>query len=140
MIYNIIIILIIYFLIKKIINDNNNIKNEEMTNTLDSKILTSECRIPTYDNPFMNFILYNDDKLKACDSKKVKNNIKKEYRKHTYPDANDVWGKNLSERYFYTMPNTGMINDQTGFAKWCYGIKENCKTDGKDCLRYIRDY
>jgi hypothetical protein len=34
------------------------------------------------------------------------------------------------------MPNTGIVNDQMGFAKWCFGDSGSCKTFGEGCLKY----
>ena len=33
------------------------------------------------------------------------------------------------------MPNTRVVNDQKGFAEWCYGKIGECKSDGKNCLK-----
>jgi hypothetical protein len=84
-------------------------------------IENNKCRMPTYHNPFMNYILYTDDNLEACEYKKTKQQINEEYNKHVHKDANDIWGKNMSDLIFYTMPNTKSVNEQSKFANWLYG-------------------
>ena len=68
----------------------------------------------------------------------VKNDIKKKFRSMVYTDLTDLWGKFISDRNFYTMPNTGLVNNQVEFAKWCFNIKDSgeCKILGKNCLKY----
>ena len=46
-----------------------------------------------------------------------------------------MWGKFISDRNYYTMPNTEIVNDQTGFAKWCFGNSGECKSFGTNCLK-----
>ena len=103
---------------------------------------------PSINNPFMNYILDNDNnkninkKNNEINNETInieKNNekIKKLFRQDLYTDANDIWGKNLNDRNFYTMPNTNIVNNQTEFAKWCYNIENSgqCKSLGINCLR-----
>jgi hypothetical protein len=111
--------------------------------TTDDKILNPTfCYKPTTNNPFMNFTLGNmiqdPYRLPACKYEESKDEIRKEFRKHTKFDLSDIWGKHSSDRQFYIMPNTRIINDQTEFAKWCYGNNGKCKSEGIDCLK-VRD-
>lgn len=82
------------------------------------------CHKPTVDNPFMNYtigdLLTNPDRPKACTYNKVKKDIKKNFTSKIFSDNSELWGKFISDRNFYTMPNTDIVNDQTGFALWCY--------------------
>jgi hypothetical protein len=34
------------------------------------------------------------------------------------------------------MPSTSALNDQIGFAHFIYGDFNNCKVDGKNCLKH----
>lgn len=90
-----------------------------------------KCTKPTIDNPFMNYtigdLISNPDRPKACSYDKVKKNIKKNFTNNIYSDNSELWGKFISDRNFYTMPNTDIVNNQIGFALWCYG-NENKKS------------
>jgi hypothetical protein len=98
------------------------------------------CYKPTKDNPFMNYTISDliDTPLRqeACKYNEVKDDVKKEFKKHVFTDSYDIWGKNNSDRNFYTLPNTNIVNDQTGFAKWCFGDSGRCKTVGENCLKF----
>jgi hypothetical protein len=119
------------------------------------------CSKPTINNPFMNYTLgeslnttstldlrSKNDKYKnlsdtirlpACNYDDVKNEIRQKFRSMVYTDLTDLWGKYISDRNFYTMPNTGIVNNQVEFANWCYNMKDSgtCKITGKNCLKYI---
>lgn len=103
----------------------------------------SQCQEPTTNNPFMNYtigdLIDNPDKKPAClySDENIKNKVKNEYNKNIYIDKHDIWGKDTSDRHFFTMPNTGIVNNQTEFAKWCFGNSGLCKTTGQGCLKNI---
>lgn len=79
---------------------------------------TNICRETTFDNPYMNHMLYyTNPNIKACNSKENDTKIKENIDKHIHFDANDIWGKNLADRFFYTLPNTNNIIDRSEFAK-----------------------
>ena len=42
-------------------------------------------------------------------------------------DVNDIFGKNNSQRQFYTVPGNQVPNDQGSFAQWLYGTPKTCK-------------
>jgi hypothetical protein len=112
----------------------------------DSSILTDKaknniCQQPTASNPFMNYTLAdqidNPERTSACLYQDVKPQIRKNFQSKIHADETDMWGRNITERNFYIMPNTRMINDQEGFAKWCYNIYNDgatCKENGENCL------
>ena len=139
------VIIILYSLIynKKTIDNFLNSKINELFDPI-SNIITPtpdpNCQEPTKDNPFMNYtigdLIDNPNKKPACKYKDVKDKVKKEFKKNVFTDTYDLWGKNTSDRQFFTMPNTGIINDQMGFAKWCFGDSGSCKTFGEGCLKY----
>lgn len=113
-------------------DSNNKIKN---SNTLAEK----SCYKPTDENPFMNFTLNdyykNPDRPQNCPINEVKNEMRTKFLKRIVPDPTDLWGQNMSDRNFYTMPSTRIVNDQTGFANWCYGSMGQCKSNGIGCLK-----
>tara|TARA_A100001015_G_C15044416_1_gene742455 strand:+ start:5519 stop:6103 length:585 start_codon:yes stop_codon:yes gene_type:complete len=100
------------------------------------------CYKPTASNPFMNFTL--DDHYKNpgrpanCPVPAVRNEMRKEFLKRIIPDPTDLWGQNFSDRSFYTMPSTRVVNDQKNFAKSLYGTIGQCKTFGINCVEYAR--
>ena len=96
-----------------------------------------DCKKPSVNNPFMNYTLsdlINNNNNKACKYDDVKNEIKQAFRKDLFTDSSDIWGKYISDRNFYTMPNTDIINKQTEFAEWLYGDNGKCKING-ECLK-----
>ena len=109
---------------------------ETLINTTTKK----PCSEPTVDNPFMNYtigdLITNPNRLAACDYNKAKNLIRQAFRTHLFSDSSDIWGKFISDRNFYTTPNTNIVNNQIGFANWCYGGGGECKTTGNNCLKY----
>ena len=72
---------------------------------------------------------------KNCDITEVRDVMREKFLKRIVPDPADIWGQNISDRNFYTTPSTRIVNDQTRFAKWCYGTMGECKTYGKGCLK-----
>tara|TARA_B100000161_G_C33516673_1_gene399045 strand:- start:600 stop:1181 length:582 start_codon:yes stop_codon:yes gene_type:complete len=99
-----------------------------------------KCYRPTDDNPFMNFTLddyyKNVNRPANCPVDEVRGEIRKKFLKKHIPDPTDIWGQNINDRNFYTMPNTRVVNDQKGFANWCYSSIGQCKANGKNCLKY----
>jgi hypothetical protein len=95
------------------------------------------CVKPTKKNPFMNFTLddfiNNPNRQPACRYDKSKDKMRSEFRKDIVPDPADLWGKNISDRQFFTMPWTTIVNEQTPFASWLYGKSGECKNLGLNC-------
>lgn len=98
------------------------------------------CTKPTDENPFMNFTINdqitNPNKPGACPIDSVRKDQLKKYRLLAYPDSKDLFGKVVTDRNFYTMPSTTIVNDQEGFTKFMYGDFGKCKSEGKDCLKH----
>lgn len=124
-----IVIIIITFLIGK----------TEHFESTDKNLNNNSCYKPTIDNPFMNYtvgdLINNPDRLAGCNYESVKPLIRQAFSTHLFSDSSDIWGKFVSDRNFYTMPNTNIVNNQTGFANWCYGGSGECKTTGNNCLK-----
>ena len=57
----------------------------------------------------------------------LKKDIEQNFNHNLYRDVSDLYGKSNSQRQYYTTPNTQIPNDQTSFAKWCYGTPATCK-------------
>ena len=121
------IIVLSYFL--AIMDNSNNIDNFD-----------NNCTKPTNNNPFMNFTIAdqinNPNKLPACSIDSVRKEQIKKYRIKTYNDPADLYGKFITDRNFYTMPSTTIVNDQEGFSKFLYGDFGKCKAEGKNCLKH----
>lgn len=125
----------------------DDVLEESMSNRLDDLVmindLATECRVPTKDNPFMNpgFNEFSNDNVrmpKSCPSYNnvgVQNRIEQLFNEDLYRDVKDIFGKNNSQRQFYTVPGNQVPNDQGSFAQWCYGRPKTCKEGNKlSCL------
>jgi hypothetical protein len=114
----------------------------EKFTTLNRTIDPTVCTHPTESNPFSNYtiddLIESRDKPPACPYDKVKKEMREKFRSNIYSDSSDIWGKFISDRNYYTMPNTEIVNRQTEFAEWCFGNSGECKTTGKNCLK-VRD-
>lgn len=124
--------------------DTQNKQNEKMLmekmSVMKDGVTGKTCQIPTANNPFMNVLMTdyvaNPQRAKACTiTNKVKKNINKHFDDNLFRDIDDIFHKNASDRQFYTTPNTGIPNDQTGFAKWLYGTGPTCK-EGNGVMCY----
>ena len=113
--------------------------NTERFESLEQKKNNRKCYKPTTQNPFMNFTIgdyYNDpERPKNCDIDDVREEMREKFHQKLVPDPNDLWGHNISDRNFYTMPVTTIVNDQTGFGNWLYGSVGQCKANGRNCLK-----
>lgn len=100
--------------------------------------LVSKKTIPTKDNPFMNYNIITDpkNKPKTVNQNTVKKEINNLFNNNLYRDVSDLYQKNNSQRQFYTMPCTDIVNEQTKFAKWLYYTDETCKEKGIKCTGY----
>lgn len=94
-----------------------------------------ECQMPSPNNPYGNVMLtdYADrpDRPKACDPLKVKEESDDIFYENLFRDTTDLYEQNNSKRQFYTMPNTKIPNDQTAFARSCFGESGKLKALGQ---------
>lgn len=99
-----------------------------------------KCTRPTKENPFMNFTvgdhIINPNKPPACPLDNIRDEQIKNYRFNMIVDPIDLYGKTITDRNFYTLPSTTIVNDQEGFLKYLYGDFGKCKSEGKDCLKH----
>jgi len=112
-------------------SNNNNIEK----NIYEDKMNTIK---PSVENPFMNINLITDSKdkeapLPSWNNDKIQKDIEDKFNYNLYRDVGDLYGKNNSQREFYTMPSTTIPNNQTSFAKWCYGVGPTCKESSIYC-------
>lgn len=124
---------IICAILSILIHENKNI-SEKFTNN--NEIDTVK---PTKDNPLMNYNIITDfpkrnPAEKSYNNPKIKDNIKEKFNNNLYRDVSDLYGKNNSQRQFYTMPSTTNPNNQTAFAKWCFDTGPTCKEDTIKCV------
>ena len=109
--------------------------NDQLSDLVKVNDLETECRIPTKDNPFMNPTLrdYGSDEVpvpKSCPSYNnvgVQRRVEDLFNEDLYRDVTDVFGKNNSQRQYYTVPGNQVPNDQGSFAQWLYGTPPTCK-------------
>ena len=128
----------------------NTLMSQSISNQLDDLVrindLNTTCRVPTKDNPFMNpyqseFSNENVSESKACPSYNnvgVQNRMNELFNEDLYRDVKDVFGKNNSQRQFYTVPGNQVPNDQESFGQWLYGTPPTCKEGNqKACLNQL---
>lgn len=109
---------------------------------------SDKCTKPTIANPFGNFTMADMmtfdekgnivDRPPACDPNdpEIKKMIDESFNNNLYRDVSDVFGKTSSQRNYYTMPWTTIINDQEKFQRWLYLSPKTCKEDSENCLQY----
>ena len=95
-------------------------------------------KVPEPDNPFMNTLVTDYGKpqkktIAPTQITPVKKAIEKNFNKNLYHDIEDVFSRNHSQRQFYTVPSTGVPNDQEQFAKWLYRKEPTCKENKETC-------
>ena len=139
--------LVTYFIFK----NNSSIQQESITNKLKNDIspidLSNQshnigCQLPTKDNPFMNTLYFDiaaDKELpSSCtsyDNKGVQRKIEKEVDKGLYKNYTEIFGKENSQRQFFTVPGRDGVPDQPAFAHWLYRTTDTCKEgNGLACL------
>lgn len=97
------------------------------------------CSKPTKENPFMNVLVHEykeePDKPEGCIIEgEVGDKVDEEFNKNLIRDAEDIYNKNASQRQFYTMPVTSVINNQDDYTSFLYDIKPTCKEGaGQKC-------
>lgn len=99
-----------------------------------------ECILPTDQNPFMNLLVsdYGTDRPQACETDSTTGDLQKDIEEkfniNLFKDVSDLFGKNNSQRQFYTNPVTTSFPDPNGdFKHWLYGNMASCKDDRYDC-------
>tara|TARA_B100002051_G_C16725107_1_gene634830 strand:- start:1219 stop:1920 length:702 start_codon:yes stop_codon:yes gene_type:complete len=153
MLVPLIVALLTYFIRRRVRDKPNKleIKNRMLNGELHGPMLKEmekECRLPTDENPFMNPMItdYGTKNLKKpiCDyynNKTIHKMVDDKFIDGLYQDVNDIFGKNNSQREFYTVPVTTLPNDQGNFAKWLYATPPSCKEgNALQCSANMRGY
>jgi len=96
------------------------------------------CVLPSTENPFMNWNQITGDRFAppACqtyDNQGLQEDVDQKFNYNLYRDVGDLYGKNNSQREFYTVPVTTAASNQTSFAKWLYNTGATCKEDSVKC-------
>jgi hypothetical protein len=103
------------------------------------ELKANKCTRPTKDNPYSNFTvgdhMTDPYRSPACPMDIVRQEQIDNFRFNVFPDVGDLYGKTITDRNFYTMPSTTVVNDQEGFANFLYGDFGKCKSEGIDCLK-----
>lgn len=150
----IIILIFTYYILNKN-NDSNNFKETFSNEEIYEKVKHNFTN-PTSSNPIMNILLPeiqdNPDKLPAAPSynNAVKNSINEETKNfiasnfensetikdNLFTNEADNFEFEQSMRQFYTTANTRIPNNQSEFARFCYGNMASCKDgDVEMCLK-----
>ena len=102
---------------------------------------------PTKNNPLMNVLLpqIQDNPERKMAAPAFNRKVEKEINKKAgnvgpdprlFLDLGDSISFEQSMRNFYSTPNTKVCNDQTAFAKFCYGDMPSCKEGSEfQCLK-----
>ena len=114
----------------KQMNDNSltNFKSQEQLKPFkNTKQIES-----TYHNPYANILLSeygNGSRQNNIDmnSKESMDKVRNNFSNNLYRDANDIFGKNNSQRQFMMNPIQTIPNNQNDFARWCYAKPPTCK-------------
>jgi hypothetical protein len=128
---------------------NKKIAREGFTNPALYEMTKKSFTNPTKKNPLMNVLLpeikYNPTRTPAAAAfnpaveEKVNEsagNVGPDPR--LFLDLGDSISFEQSIRNFYATANTSIPNDQTAFAKWCYGDMPSCKI-ASDSLACVKD-
>jgi len=127
---------------RSIYNYKEELINNSFENKLDDLVqlndINTECRIPNKDNPFMNPEITdfssNKESPKSCPSYNnvgVQRRIEELFNEDLYRNVTDIFGKENSQRQFYTVPGNQVPHDQDSFAQWLYGVEDKtCKEAG----------
>jgi len=141
--YNILLTPIVVALITLYIYKFNTIENILEINEKSKNYEKSTCLKPTEENPFSNTLLTDvnnyTEKEEACLIEENSEEIEQHFNKGLFKDVGDLYGKNNSQRQFFTMPNTNEYGVKSGdtvkFANWLYNTGEStCKEDTSKCV------
>ncbi len=99
---------------------------------------------PTKENPFMNVLplQHNNNDITQVsvvddvskNQEVVNQEIDDKFQQGLFREVHDVYGRANSQRQFYTMPNTSIVNDREGFVDWLYQTGPTCKEgNGLQC-------
>lgn len=90
------------------------------------------CRMPTKENPYMNRTATDpmDSMIPACRGPGVDQLSEELLNSQLYADPTDIFGKQASQRAFYTVPE----EDREKFANLLFKDAPNCKDNPEYCV------
>ncbi len=122
---------------------------DESVDQITENIIYKDSVKPTINNPFGNNsvidIIDNPQRKPMVEysenneeSLKVKEDINEAFNYNLYRDVSDVYGRNNSQRQYYTTPSRGNIpaDPEGEYKKWLYGSMSSCKENQYKCLKY----
>ena len=129
---------------------NKSVLKEGFANSANYEKHKSNFTEPTKKNPLMNVLLteIHDNPKRKPAAPSFNRNVEKKINEKApgsdprlFLDLGDSIGFEQSMRNFYSTPNTQVCNDQSAFAKYCYGDMPSCKEGNefqctKDNQRY----
>ncbi len=93
----------------------------ESMNVNDDPQFTTDCQLPTKENPFMNYLLFgNPDQPPACRGPGVDKVALNLFNDTLFRNVDDLYGRNEHWRDFYTQPSTVNPNDRESFLRWLF--------------------
>lgn len=117
-------------------NTNNNANKKESFKS--SKYCEKNIK-STVNNPFMNPNPYTPrDTTGSCAplSEESKKNIRNNFNRKLFKDANDIFNSRNGFRQFYTVPGNTFPNNRDTFMKWLYDKGKSCKEgNGQQCYQ-----
>ena len=121
--------------LNSVTNSNYNLIQK---NIIETKETFDNSRKPTVNNPFMNINLITHDPTQkqappSWNNEPLQEQIEDKFNYNLYRDVGDLYGKNNSQRQYYTAPSTTIPNNQTAFAKWCFNTGPTCKEKSLYC-------
>ena len=77
----------------------------------------------------------------ACniENNKILEKIDKTFCDRLFQDTSTIFNNRANQRSFYTVPSTGPVNDQTGFANWLYKTPVSCDLGEDMLLKQVRN-
>jgi len=141
--FNLLIAPVVVALITLYIYKFNTIEKIQVEQDLSENYENHKCLKSTEDNPFGNTLLTDvsnyTEKKEACLFDENREDIETNFNNGLFKDVNDLYGKNNSQRQFFTMPNTneyGIKNgDSIKFANWLFNKgSATCKEDTSKCI------
>lgn len=95
-----------------------------------------DATFPTTTNPFMNPMPFDDRRRPAAIKPSLASDkIERYFNKSLFRDVSDIFGRENSQREFYTVPSTTYPSNQPGFAEWLYKVPPTCKDgNGAQCV------
>lgn len=118
-----------------------NLANSAKSQQSQQQSQSKPCRRSTPENPFANFLPFDDPSAgPACDYDDHKDEIRANFNKTLFRDAEDIYEKQNSQRQFMTMPVTQNIPDTKAFAEFLAGpnaARPTCKESALQCRGFF---